>query len=80
PEDPVSYRTRYGSSLLDSVTLVQQARNAGVVEDITPPGRSSSLYTTTHEHPVYWDRSNDIITRDYSSTLRSSCEEHQQYI
>ncbi|CAF1645430.1 unnamed protein product [Rotaria sordida] len=80
PEDPASYRARYGSSLLDSVTLVQQARNAGVVEDITPPGRSSSLYTPTHEHPGYWDRSNDIITRDYSSTLRSSCEEHQQYI
>jgi hypothetical protein len=33
-QDPDEYVTRYGSSLLDSATLVQQARNAGVTEDI----------------------------------------------
>ncbi|CAF1080159.1 unnamed protein product [Rotaria sp. Silwood1] len=64
PEDPESYKARYGSSLLDPVTLVQRARNAGVIEDITPPARSSSLYTTTRGNTVYFDRSNDIINRD----------------
>ncbi len=33
-ENPQAYLTRYGASLLDSSTLVQQARAAGVVEDI----------------------------------------------
>ncbi|CAF3999227.1 unnamed protein product, partial [Rotaria sordida] len=64
-EDPESYRSRYGSSLLDSVTLVQQARNAGVIEDISPLARSSSSYTITCGYPVYFDRSNDIIYKDY---------------
>ncbi|CAF1270197.1 unnamed protein product [Rotaria sordida] len=65
-EDPESYRSRYGSSLLDSVTLVQQARNAGVIEDISPPVRSSSLYTTTRGYSGCCSRSNDIINRHYS--------------
>jgi len=34
PESPQAYVQRYGASLLDSVTLVQQARAAGVLEDI----------------------------------------------
>ncbi|CAF3369542.1 unnamed protein product [Rotaria sp. Silwood2] len=34
PENPACYRARYGSSLLDPVTLVQEARKAGVMEDI----------------------------------------------
>jgi hypothetical protein len=33
-EDPAAYAARYGGSLLDSVTLVQQARNYGVNEDL----------------------------------------------
>ena len=33
-EDPQSYVQRYGAQLLDSQSLVQQARAAGVVEDI----------------------------------------------
>ena len=33
-ENPQSYVARYGVTLLDAATLVQQARNAGVVEDI----------------------------------------------
>lgn len=33
-ENPADYAARYGSSLLDSVTLLQMARNAGVVEDL----------------------------------------------
>jgi hypothetical protein len=34
PEDPQAYIQRYGASLFDAQTLVQQARAAGVVEDI----------------------------------------------
>ncbi len=33
-ENPQAYLSRYGASLLDTTTLVQQARAAGVVEDI----------------------------------------------
>jgi hypothetical protein len=34
PENPQAYLQRYGAQLLDAQTLVQQARAAGVVEDI----------------------------------------------
>lgn len=37
PENPQTYTARYGATLLDSATLVQQARTAGVVEDIVNP-------------------------------------------
>ena len=33
-EDPAHYVARYGGTLLDSSTLVQMARNAGVFEDL----------------------------------------------
>jgi hypothetical protein len=33
-EDPQAYVSRYGASLLEASTLVQQARSAGVIEDI----------------------------------------------
>ena len=33
-EDPYDYKARFGTSLLDSSTLVQEAVNAGVHEDI----------------------------------------------
>ena len=33
-QDPQDYVARYGPSLLDSATLVQKARNAGIIEDI----------------------------------------------
>ena len=39
-ENPQAYLGRYGATLLDSSTLVQQARAAGVVEDIV---RSASI-------------------------------------
>jgi hypothetical protein len=50
-ENPQAYVARYGASLLDASTLVQQARAAGVVEDISPPapvggaGFSSSSFS-----------------------------------
>lgn len=34
PENPQAYVERYGASLFDAQTLVQQARAAGVIEDI----------------------------------------------
>ncbi|KAL7673294.1 hypothetical protein ACOME3_008160 [Neoechinorhynchus agilis] len=36
--NPLSYASQYGASLLDSASIVSAARNAGVVENITPPG------------------------------------------
>lgn len=43
PEDPQAYLQRYGALLLDAQTLVQQARAAGVVEDIVRFHLFSSL-------------------------------------
>ncbi|CAF0824193.1 unnamed protein product [Adineta ricciae] len=57
-EDPQAYVARYGASLLDASQLIQQARNAGVVEDLSPPAAAASsaqftssavLATDTHE-------------------------------
>jgi hypothetical protein len=39
--DPQAYRQQHGGSLLDSATFLQQARAAGVVEDISPPAGSA---------------------------------------
>jgi len=46
PENPQAYVQRYGAQLLDSVTLVQQARAAGVFEDISPPVVPGSFAAT----------------------------------
>ena len=43
PEDPQAYVQRYGASLFDASTLVQQARAAGVVEDIVSDRHISLL-------------------------------------
>jgi len=45
-ENPQAYLQRYGAQLLDSVTLVQQARAAGVVEDLSPPVVPGSFAAT----------------------------------
>ncbi|CAF4384280.1 unnamed protein product, partial [Rotaria magnacalcarata] len=39
--NPQSYLQQYGAQLLDASTLVQQARSAGVVEDISAPAGSA---------------------------------------
>jgi len=46
PENPQAYIARYGASLFDANTLLQQARAAGVIEDISPPavGFSAQSY------------------------------------
>ncbi|CAF1116556.1 unnamed protein product [Rotaria sordida] len=73
-ENPADYVARYGASLLDPRTLVQQARSAGVIEDISPPVGSSSMYTNIRGNTVDFDRSNEIINRDYSLPRVTSYE------
>ena len=52
-EDPEAYIARYGTTLLDRDTLVQHARNAGIIEDI------SCLLMTSAA---------DVIAQGYSSS------------
>ncbi|CAF1021868.1 unnamed protein product [Rotaria sordida] len=73
-ENPNDYVTRYGTPLLDSATLVQQARNAGVVEDISLQVRASSINTNARRNTVDFDRSNRIINRAFSSSGATSSE------
>ncbi|CAF1233428.1 unnamed protein product [Adineta steineri] len=40
--NPQAYVQQYGAQLLDAGTLLQQARSAGVVEDISPPAGAAS--------------------------------------
>ncbi|CAF4326742.1 unnamed protein product, partial [Rotaria sordida] len=48
PENPQEYIQRYGALLLDSQTLIQQARVAGVVEDISAPAVSNSMAVSSN--------------------------------
>lgn len=57
-ENPQSYTQRYGASLLDPQTLVQQARAAGVIEDIVRSCRAIFCIFTR------------ILFRHRQSTLR----------
>jgi hypothetical protein len=41
--NPQAYLQQYGASLLDAATLVQQARAAGVVEDISAPAVAGAV-------------------------------------
>ncbi|CAF1594051.1 unnamed protein product [Rotaria sp. Silwood1] len=66
-ENPQAYIARYGSSLLDSATLIQEARNAGVVEDISPPAIPSSIYVGASGNPVDFDLSNTTAGQNFSS-------------
>ncbi|CAF2666007.1 unnamed protein product [Rotaria sp. Silwood2] len=43
PENPQEYIQRYGALLIDSHTLVQQARAAGIIEDISAPVVNDSI-------------------------------------
>ncbi|CAF5140165.1 unnamed protein product, partial [Rotaria sp. Silwood1] len=62
-ENPCNYVARYGTSLLDPATLVQRARNAGVTEDISCPGRSYSKYKSTCRSTTDCDWLNKTINR-----------------
>ncbi|CAF5176919.1 unnamed protein product, partial [Rotaria sp. Silwood1] len=76
--NPADYVARYGSSLLNSTTLVQQAHNAGVTEDTSPPVPSSSIYTNIWENNVDFNQSNEIINQDFSLPNATSYEGIQQ--
>ena len=55
-EDPQMYLSRYSGSLLDSLTLDREARSAGVIEDITPPGGSvSNARYSSNDHYKKYD-------------------------
>ncbi|CAF1664404.1 unnamed protein product, partial [Adineta ricciae] len=41
-ENPADYIARYGNTLLDSTTLIETARNAGIYEDLSLPALSYS--------------------------------------
>ncbi|UJR33197.1 hypothetical protein I4U23_020652 [Adineta vaga] len=41
--NPQAYLQQYGAQLLDAATLLQQARAAGVVEDISPPAGAAAV-------------------------------------
>ena len=59
-ENPQAYLQRYGAQLLDAQSLVQQARSAGVVEDIVSPLSFPSM--------VKGDRcSSDLVTTRWFS-------------
>jgi len=47
PENPQAYLQRYGAQLLDAQTLLQQARAAGVVEDISPPAVAGVSFSSS---------------------------------
>ncbi|CAF3679950.1 unnamed protein product [Rotaria socialis] len=67
-EDPQVYKTRYGSTLLDSATLVHVARNAGVIEDISPPATSSPTYTGTNENNLDSNQLSRTISESFMSS------------
>ncbi|CAF1456067.1 unnamed protein product [Adineta ricciae] len=52
-ENPADYVARYGNTLLDSTTLVETARNAGIHEDLSLPALSySSVRASTIDYGV----------------------------
>lgn len=53
PSNPQAYVQQYGASLLDSVTLVQQARAAGVVEDIVSFDRLIDSWFVIEVHSFF---------------------------
>ncbi|CAF4365163.1 unnamed protein product, partial [Rotaria magnacalcarata] len=73
-ENPDAYIARYGSSLIDSSTLVQKARDAGVVEDLSLRSISSSTIVNDHRSITDCDRSREIINQGFSSSGGTSYE------
>ncbi|CAF4249693.1 unnamed protein product, partial [Rotaria magnacalcarata] len=47
PENPEEYIRRYGATLFDSHSLLQQARTVGVVEDISVPTVANASAVST---------------------------------
>jgi len=73
-ENPDAYIARYGSSLIDSTTLVQRARDAGVVEDISLRSLTSSRIINDRRSIADYERSKEIINQDFSTSGGTSYE------
>ncbi|CAF5005924.1 unnamed protein product, partial [Rotaria sp. Silwood1] len=72
--NPEDYVARYRGSLLDPTTLVQQARNLGVVEDITPPVSSLSMNVYPYGGNSDFHQSIEIISEVFSYSGANSSE------
>ncbi|UJR20716.1 hypothetical protein I4U23_023838 [Adineta vaga] len=67
PANPDEYVARYGAQLEDAQTLVSHARQAGVVEDISPPiSMRTSLQSSTGETGETSDGALSTIGNDLS--------------
>ncbi|CAF3516374.1 unnamed protein product [Rotaria sp. Silwood1] len=72
--NPDDYVVRYRGSLLDSTTLVQQARNIGIIEDITPRILSSSVNAYIRRGNNDFHQSIEIISEVFSYSGANSSE------
>ncbi|CAF1223782.1 unnamed protein product [Rotaria magnacalcarata] len=66
-EDPQAYANRFGEKLCESAAVIEQARAAGVLEDLDPP--VSFLTSTTNSV---------AIGTDYESTIKSIDDQAQK--
>ena len=69
-ENPQLYIQRYGASLLDPQTLVQQARAAGVIEDIVRFRRTFPLISSMilfRHHQLILQLAQDLAVRPMAS-------------
>ncbi|CAF2232566.1 unnamed protein product [Rotaria magnacalcarata] len=67
-EDPQAYAKRYGSQLCDYNLVIQQARAAGILEDLNPTGSSVSTMSDNGH----------TTTTDYQMPTTMPEDEHQQ--
>ncbi|UJR31636.1 hypothetical protein I4U23_019118 [Adineta vaga] len=67
-EDPQAYVARYGATLLDTAQLIQKARTAGVIEDISPPTVRSSFSVGTEGISTAQRFSNTTQGRGFASS------------
>ncbi|UJR15043.1 hypothetical protein I4U23_002016 [Adineta vaga] len=73
-ENPQAYISRYGATLLESSVLVQQARAAGVVEDISPPAGAASLSTQFNASASSTDAAFNYLNSSSNQQFSSSSE------
>ncbi|CAF1062054.1 unnamed protein product [Rotaria sordida] len=68
-EDPQAYTNRFGEQLVEPAVVIEQARAAGVLEDLDPP--VSFLTSTTHSV---------AIGTDYETTIKTTAEHEPEQI
>ncbi|CAF1136708.1 unnamed protein product [Rotaria sp. Silwood1] len=67
-ENPYDYKARYGTSLLDSTILAQEALKAGVNEDISPSSVTPLINTNTYGNTVHYPQPYERINQGCSSS------------